>query len=63
MSNVISIDGVAVEQFKGEEVKIVKVPSSKGGTYDVTVRNGVAEHCTCKGFHFRQRCSHLTEVK
>lgn len=62
MKNVVSIDGKRIGQIKGDDVKVVKVPASKGGTHDVTVRNGVAEHCSCKGFQFRQSCRHLGEV-
>jgi hypothetical protein len=44
--------------------QVITVPSSKGKgkTYTVSKTNGVY-HCTCDGFHFRKKCSHLKELK
>lgn len=43
-------------------VKTWKVKGSKGDTYYVTYNAGNWK-CTCKGFQFKQWCSHLTKVQ
>ena len=64
LKNVVSINGAGVNQVKGDDVKVVNVEGSKGNTYEVIVRNGVAETCTCPAFRFRGgRCKHLSMVK
>jgi hypothetical protein len=61
MKNVISINGTDVNHIKADDVKVVNVNGSKGATYEVIVRNGVAETCTCPAFRFRGgRCKHLS---
>lgn len=62
MKDVVSINGAGVAEQK-EDLRVVKVSGSKvGSTYDVTIRDGVAEHCTCDGFRFRRSCRHLKEA-
>ena len=42
----------------------IKVESSSGDTYyDVTLKNGKATMCTCKGFVYRSKCRHLKEAE
>ena len=44
-------------------VRVVPVGSSRTDeVYSVTVDRGVATDCTCKGFMFRRRCSHLKKA-
>ena len=46
---------------------IAKVPGSTGSIYDVTWKiidgEKVGVKCTCKGFAFRGKCSHLKKIK
>jgi hypothetical protein len=63
LKNVVSINGMDVKQIKGDDVKVVNIQGSKGNSYEVIVRNGVAETCTCPAFRFRGgRCKHLSMV-
>lgn len=62
LTNVISIDGIKVGDLPKDDTRIVDVKGSKGDIYKVTVRNGVGQSCTCTGFGFRKRCSHLSQV-
>ncbi len=39
-----------------------EVPGSSGKTYQVHVSNGYYS-CTCKGFKWRKKCRHVTELK
>lgn len=46
------------------EFRVVKVPSSTGsGEYNVSIRNGKAIDCNCKGFEYRNKCRHLAEAE
>lgn len=62
LSNVISINGMKFNELPKDDTRIVNVKGSKGDIYKVTVRNGVGQSCTCTGFGFRKRCSHLSQV-
>lgn len=45
-------------------IRVVRVPSSTGsGFYNVTMRNGKAVDCECKGFEYRNKCRHLAEAE
>lgn len=63
MNHVIDLIGDDVEEL-GADVdlssRIVPIGSARTDEiYSVTVERGVATSCTCKGFQFRHRCSHL----
>lgn len=63
MNHVIVLSGEDVEEL-GDDVdlssRVVPIQSSRTDEiYSVTVERGVATGCTCKGFGFRGRCSHL----
>ncbi len=63
MNHVIAMSGDGVEEL-GPDVdlssRVVPIGSSRTDEiYSVTIERGVATSCTCKGFQFRQRCSHL----
>lgn len=60
LKNVVSIDGSKVSA-QTDSFKTVTVQGSKGNTYEVLVRNGVAETCSCPAFLYRGgRCKHLS---
>ena len=60
LKNVISIDGVNVIGQVKEKLEVKLIKGSKGNEYTVTLRNGVAETCTCPAFIYRGgRCKHL----
>jgi hypothetical protein len=63
MNHVIVLSGEDVEEL-GDDVdlssRLVPIQSARTDEiYSVTVERGVATKCTCKGFQFRGRCSHL----
>lgn len=39
-----------------------QITGSRGDTYTITVANGVAVACTCKGYTYRYGCRHLREA-
>lgn len=67
-SRVINLDYVIDLKVGGVDADIedvdpsteyVTVQGKKGNEYTVTIKDGIAVSCTCPGFHYRQRCSHL----
>jgi hypothetical protein len=44
------------------DIREVNVTGSKGNSYTVVVKDGIAISCTCPGFTYRRRCRHLNEV-
>ena len=62
MKSVVAINGKPVEKFE-ESLHKVAIKASKGGSYTVTVENGIGKHCECKGFMFNKRCRHLQEAE
>lgn len=64
MDRIIKIKNVAEMTGEMEEVsddfRTVELASKRTGeVYKVSVEYGKGTHCTCKGFQFRHRCSHL----
>ena len=59
--NVVEMTGEKITVI--EDSRTVLVSSQRTGeVYQVSVENGRGIKCTCKGFHFRQRCSHLKKA-
>jgi len=58
----MSGDNVEIIEFDDADagVRTVNIMSKRTGEiYNITIEDGIAIECTCKGFHFRHRCSHL----
>ena len=45
-----------------EDYKSWIIPSSRNGVYEVILRHGVFS-CSCAGFGFRRKCSHIEQAK
>jgi len=66
-----SIDGVPyvesdtkiTELKPRSSMSSLKITGSSGDIYNITVVNGKAVACTCKGFSFRSNCRHLREAQ
>lgn len=59
----LKIDGQDGDQSEVDtSVKTVVVEGSNGNQYLVSVKDGVANSCTCKGFQYRKQCRHLKEA-
>ena len=60
LKNVLSIDGVKIDQRAAGGITTKTIKGSKGNQYTVTLNNGVAEKCTCPAFIYRGgQCKHL----
>lgn len=59
----LKVNGKQGAQANSEDVVTHKIVlGSKGDKYTVTLRNGKPYHCTCIGFGFHRKCSHLKLV-
>jgi hypothetical protein len=58
-----TVGGKAVEEKKNIEKKEFQVTSSRTGEV-YTVSFGVSgTHCTCAGYGFRRKCTHIDKIK
>lgn len=58
VKNIVEMTGEMEEVT--DDFRIVECTSKRTGeVYKVTIEYGKGTHCTCKGFQFRHRCSHL----
>ena len=61
VKNIVEMTGEMEEV--SDDFRIVEVTSKRTGeVYTVSVEYGKGIHCTCKGFQFRHRCTHLKTV-
>lgn len=65
-SHVVGINGTAVppssSPMKPLAPRIYPVKGSKGADYTVTITSTGAASCTCSGYGFRRKCSHIDGV-
>lgn len=61
IARVIEFSG-AGQETNSTDNRVIEVTGSKGSTYLVTIVDGNAVRCTCRGFQFRRDCRHLREA-
>lgn len=67
LKDVISVNGVPFTftprpRVQTTSTKVVDVVGSKGDVYKVTIYPSGKMTCTCSGFGFRQKCSHIEKI-
>ena len=60
IKNIIEVEGKCVN-FEKSDNQTWEVTGSKGDSYTVT-RMGRDYRCTCKGFQFNKRCTHIAKI-
>lgn len=63
LRNIISFNGASVARDDTPQPKTVTVKGSKGDDYTVTFFPDGRAACTCAGFSFRKRCSHIDKAR